>query len=97
METRATRIGLWAWAAVVVAFLWVPIGIMALYAFNSSNVQSWPIPGLTTKWISQAWHDEQVRQALWLSTRAALLATALALVLGLARRVRARALALLRP
>jgi putative spermidine/putrescine transport system permease protein len=82
VETRATRVGLWVWAAFVVAFLWIPIVIMAVYAFNSSNVQSWPIPGFTTKWISLAWHDEQVRDALWLSTRAALLATAIALVLG---------------
>jgi putative spermidine/putrescine transport system permease protein len=82
MESRATRIGLWAWATLVFGFLWIPIVIMGVYAFNSSNVQSWPIPGFTTKWLSQAWHDEQVRDALWLSTRAALLATAIALVLG---------------
>jgi putative spermidine/putrescine transport system permease protein len=82
VETRATKIGLWAWAALVFAFLWIPVAIMAVYAFNSSNIQSWPIPGFTTKWISAAWHDEQVRDALWLSLRAALLATAIALVLG---------------
>jgi putative spermidine/putrescine transport system permease protein len=82
METRATRIGLWAWGALVFAFLWIPLLIMALYAFNSSNIQSWPIPGLTTKWFSQAWHDDEVRAALWLSLRASLLATAIALVLG---------------
>jgi putative spermidine/putrescine transport system permease protein len=82
METRATRIGLWAWGALVVAFLWIPLAIMAVYAFNSSNIQSWPIPGFTTKWFSQAWHDEEVRTALWLSLRAGLLATAVALVLG---------------
>jgi putative spermidine/putrescine transport system permease protein len=82
MERRATRIGLWAWAALVFAFLWIPIVIMGVYAFNSSNVQSWPIPGFTTKWFSEAWHDEEVRDALWLSTRAALFATAVALVLG---------------
>jgi putative spermidine/putrescine transport system permease protein len=82
METRATRIGLWAWGALVVAFLWIPLGIMALYAFNSSNIQSWPIPGFTTKWFHQAWNDEEVRTALWLSLRAGLLATAVALVLG---------------
>src|SRR4026208_963803 len=82
METRATRIGLWAWAALVFLFLWIPIGIMALYAFNSSNIQSWPIPGFTTKWFSEAWNDEEVRDALWLSFRAGFLATVLALVLG---------------
>jgi putative spermidine/putrescine transport system permease protein len=82
METRATRIGLWAWATLVFAFLWVPLAIMALYAFNESNIQSWPIPGFTTKWFSQAWDDREVRDALWLSLRAGLLATALALVIG---------------
>jgi putative spermidine/putrescine transport system permease protein len=66
----------------VVAFLWIPIAIMTVYAFNASNIQSWPIPGLTTRWFSQAWEDEQVRDALWLSTKAALLATGIALVLG---------------
>ena len=82
MESRAARIGLSAWAVLVVAFLWIPLAIMAVYAFNSSNIQSWPIPGLTTKWLSQAWHDEEVRNALWLSVKAALLATGIALVLG---------------
>ncbi|HEX5584387.1 ABC transporter permease, partial [Gaiella sp.] len=74
METRTTRVGLWAWATLVFLFLWIPIAIMALYAFNSSNIQSWPIPGFTTKWFSEAWHDEEVRDALWLSFRAGLLA-----------------------
>jgi putative spermidine/putrescine transport system permease protein len=82
METRATRIGLWAWATLVVGFLWIPLLIMSVYAFNESNIQSWPIPGFTTKWISAAWHDEQVRSAIGLSLKAALLATAIALVLG---------------
>ena len=82
MLTQRTRIGLWVWAVVVVAFLWIPIVIMGLYAFNSSNVQSWPIPGFTTHWISVAWHDQEVRDSLWLSVKAGLAATAIALVLG---------------
>jgi putative spermidine/putrescine transport system permease protein len=80
--TRGGKIGLSVWAAIVVVFLWVPLAIMALYAFNSSNVQSWPIPGLTLHWFSVAWHDEEVRTALGLSLKAAGFATALALVLG---------------
>jgi putative spermidine/putrescine transport system permease protein len=82
METRATRIGLWAWALLVFLFLWIPLAIMGVYAFNSSNVQSWPIAGFSTKWVSAAWHDEEVRTALGLSLRAALFATAIALLLG---------------
>jgi putative spermidine/putrescine transport system permease protein len=45
-------------------------------------VQSWPIAGFSLKWFRVTWHDPQVRQALWLSVRVGLLATAVALVLG---------------
>ena len=67
----------------MIAFLWIPIVLIVLYAFNSSNVQSWPIPGLSTKWFSPAIHDPAMQSALKLSLKAAGLATAIALVLGL--------------
>jgi len=82
METRATRVGLWTWTVLVVLFLYAPIGIIVLYAFNSSNIQSWPIAGFSTKWFTSTWHNEEVRQALLLSLKAALAATGIALVLG---------------
>jgi putative spermidine/putrescine transport system permease protein len=82
METRATRLALGGWTILVVLFLWVPLGLIMVYAFNDSNVQSWPIPGFTTHWFSVAWHAEEVRNAIWLSVRAALFATGTALVLG---------------
>ena len=82
METRATRVVLGAFTVLVLAFLWVPILIICLYAFNSSNVQSWPIAGLTFKWFSPAIHDPDMQQALWLSLKAAAVATTIALVLG---------------
>jgi putative spermidine/putrescine transport system permease protein len=78
----AARIGLRVWVAGVLLFLFVPIATICLYAFNSSNIQTWPIPGLTTKWFSVAWHDPQVRAALLLSVKAGLFATAISLVLG---------------
>jgi len=82
MFTRPTRIALSVWGIGVFAFLWIPLVIMAVYAFNASNVQSWPIPGFTTKWFGEAWRDEEVRDALWLSIRAGLVATTVALLLG---------------
>jgi putative spermidine/putrescine transport system permease protein len=45
-------------------------------------VQSWPLSGLSTKWFPVAWHDSQVRQALWLSLKAGLVATGIAVLLG---------------
>jgi putative spermidine/putrescine transport system permease protein len=82
METRATRIGLWTWATLVVLFLYGPIAIIVVYAFNSSNIQSWPIAGFSTKWFTSTWHNSEVRDALVLSLKAAGAATTVALVLG---------------
>ena len=81
-EARATRWALGAWTALVVLFLFLPIAIIVVYAFNSSNIQSWPLPGWTTHWFGTAWHDQEIRDALWLSVRAALIATGIALGLG---------------
>src|SRR5881392_2911384 len=82
METRAVRIGLRVFTFLVVAFLWIPLLIIMLYAFNSSSIQSWPISSYTFHWFRDAWHDGDIRSALWLSIRVGLLATAVALVLG---------------
>lgn len=82
MENRGTRIALVSWSALVVLFLWFPLVLIIVYAFNKSNVQSWPIPGFTTKWFRVAWHSQEVRDALWLSVRVALVATGAALLLG---------------
>jgi putative spermidine/putrescine transport system permease protein len=87
MERRGTRIALLIWTVLVILFLWVPLALILVYAFNKSNVQSWPIPGFTTKWFAVAWHSAEVRSSLWLSVRVALVATGAALILGTAAAV----------
>jgi putative spermidine/putrescine transport system permease protein len=77
-----TRVALRLWTAAIVAFLFVPIILICVYAFNPSNIQSWPLSGLSTKWFSSTWHNQEMRQALWLSVRAGLISTAIALALG---------------
>ncbi|HET9781271.1 MAG TPA: ABC transporter permease, partial [Candidatus Dormibacteraeota bacterium] len=82
MEGFWTRVLLRLWVVLVLLFLFVPIGLIFLYAFNKSNIETWPIPGLTLKWFSSSWNDPDIRRALTLSLQAGLVATALALVLG---------------
>jgi putative spermidine/putrescine transport system permease protein len=82
MEGRLGRAGLGVWAMLVVLFLWIPLTIILVYAFNTSNIQSWPIPGFTLRWFRVAWEDQEARSALLLSLKAALSATGIALVLG---------------
>jgi len=82
MESIWTRIALRIWVVLVLLFLFIPILLIFFYAFNTSNIESWPIPGLTTKWFLSTWNDDNVRAALVVSLQAGLAATAIALVLG---------------
>jgi len=82
MEPKSLRVALRIWVGLVLAFLFVPIVLIVLYAFNSSNIESWPISHFSLHWFAVAWHDTQVRSAFLLSVRVGLVATALALLLG---------------
>jgi putative spermidine/putrescine transport system permease protein len=78
-------IGRWALrfaASAVVAFLYIPIGIIAIYAFNAERIQVWPIRRFSTEWFGAAWDNPSARDALLLSVEVGLLATLLAMILG---------------
>jgi putative spermidine/putrescine transport system permease protein len=81
VTTRGTRISLAVWSALVIAFLWIPIVIIALYAFNGSTLQGWPISIWTLHWFGVAWHSD-ARSAFELSLKVGAITTAIALVLG---------------
>ncbi|HXZ57029.1 MAG TPA: ABC transporter permease [Gaiellaceae bacterium] len=82
IESRLTRVLLRLGAGLTLVFIYLPLILIAVYAFNKSVTQSWPIHQFTTKWFSTAYHDSGVRSALWLSVRAAFGATLVALLLG---------------
>ena len=82
MESRAARFGIKAGSVFTLAFLYVPLAIVAIYAFNDSIGQSWPIQDYTTKWFGIAFREATVREALVTSLQVALFATTLALILG---------------
>ena len=82
VESRATRILLRLGALATLGFIYLPLFVIALYAFNKNVTQAWPIEKYSVKWFSVAFHDEDVRDALKNSILAALGATAIALVLG---------------
>ena len=72
------RIGTW----LVLGFLYVPLVILAVYAFNDSRTLQWPPPGLTLHWFAEAAANPDVRSAFLNSIIAGACATAIALVLG---------------
>ena len=64
------------------AFIYLPLAVIGLYAFNTARVLRWPIDGLTLEWWGKALDNEGARDALLTSVKAGLGATAIALVLG---------------
>jgi putative spermidine/putrescine transport system permease protein len=82
VESRLARYGLRLATAATLAFIYGPLLVIALYAFNDRRVQTWPITGWTLDWFGKALHNPGVREALLTSLKAALGATALALLFG---------------
>jgi len=79
---RGTRIAMRIASFTILAFIYIPIGIIVLYSFNESRVATWPISGLTLDWYRQAFADPGIRNALSASVEAAIGATIVALALG---------------
>jgi putative spermidine/putrescine transport system permease protein len=79
---RTARWALRAATGLTLAFIYVPLLVIAVYAFNETRTQQWPPPGLTLDWFGRAVDNPGVRDALWTSVQAGLGATAIALVLG---------------
>lgn len=64
------------------AFLYLPIGLVVLFALNAAPYVGFPITGLSLKWFEQVLENPEVIDAFWTSVRLSLTAVALALVLG---------------
>jgi putative spermidine/putrescine transport system permease protein len=80
--SRRARALLRTAVGVGLAFVYIPLIVIGIYAFNSSKILKWPPPGLTTEWFSKAFESETAREALLTSLEAGVVATAIALLLG---------------
>jgi putative spermidine/putrescine transport system permease protein len=80
--SKRTRLALRIGTGITLAFIYIPLIVIALYAFNDSRSQSWPLEGFTLTWFDKAFHNPGVRDALWTSLKAGLGATAIAIALG---------------
>ena len=82
VESPLTRIALRIATGLTLAFIYLPLAVITLYAFNDRTNQAWPIQGLTLKWFGKALDNPGARDALLTSLKAGLGATVLALLLG---------------
>ena len=82
VESRWVRIGVRVLAFVTLGFLYLPLIILAIHAFNSSQFLAWPPTGWTLRWFADAAANSALHRAVINSFLAATGATALALLLG---------------
>jgi putative spermidine/putrescine transport system permease protein len=77
-----SRILLRVATGLTLGFLYLPLVVIGLYAFNAQRVQAWPIQQYSLQWFGDALTNESVRDAFVLSFTVGLAATALAITLG---------------
>jgi putative spermidine/putrescine transport system permease protein len=77
-----TRTLLRVGVGITLAFIYIPLLVIAIYAFNKGITLRWPPESLSTKWFSEAFRNQGARDAFITSLKVGAIATALALVLG---------------
>jgi putative spermidine/putrescine transport system permease protein len=80
--SRRSQILLRLGAAATLAFIYVPLLVIAMEAFSSSQTFKWPPPGFTFDWFEKAIDNPGARDAFLYSVRTGAIATGIALVLG---------------
>jgi len=80
--SRRSNILLRAGVGLTLAFIYIPLLVILIYAFNSSRILQWPPPSFTFHWWSVAANDQPAKDALKTSLEVGLAATGIALLLG---------------
>ncbi len=82
--TRAIgRYWLAAYALLFMLFLYLPVLLISVFAFNNSAVPAFPLAGFTTKWFGTLAGTVPIHQAAWNSLKVALFTAAMSTVLGI--------------
>lgn len=75
--------GLRIYAILYLLFLYAPIALLPIFAFNSGTIIAFPLQGFTTDWFSQMWANATLRRALTNSLIIAVSSSVLATCLGI--------------
>jgi spermidine/putrescine transport system permease protein len=83
MRELGSRRKAWALGWAVLAFLYAPLIVMAVFSFNDSEFTSLPFKGFTWRWYSMLLDDDRLLQSVWNSVYVALGVVALSSLFGL--------------
>ena len=97
MTGRFARVSLWTYFVLFVAFLFLPLIVLFVFAFNAGTTPTFPLQGFTTQWYQLAFQNTELTSALGRSAVIAVIASVFATGLGImaalglaARRLRMR-------
>ncbi|MBO9454373.1 ABC transporter permease [Paracoccus sp. R12_1] len=75
--------GLRIYTIMYLLFLYAPIALLPIFAFNSGTIIAFPLQGFTTGWFTQMWENATLRRALANSLTIAVSSAILATCLGI--------------
>jgi spermidine/putrescine transport system permease protein len=74
--------GLWATGVAVFLFIYLPLGVVVLYAFHDASIVAWPFQPFTFRWFGALAEDRALIASAVASLKLAMLATIIALGVG---------------
>ena len=80
--SRTARTVLGIITGLILAVIYLPLGVVLINSFSTSQTFKWPPPGFTLEWWQKALVNQGARDALATSVLVAVLATVVALALG---------------
>lgn len=80
--SRLSRISLQVVVLVVLIFIYAPLLVLILNAFNQGQISAWPIEEFSFKWWAVAFESQEIRAALLNSALVAFGAMVIAMLLG---------------
>jgi len=80
-RVSAAALPVWFW--VFVAYLFLPLFVMAAMGFRDSNFIAFPIHQWTARWYGEVLADAEILSALWVSLQVAVYSTIIAVGVGL--------------
>src|SRR6195952_2943565 len=79
---RWLRVAPWAYAGAFFGFLFLPLAVVALFAFNDAPYPAPPWRGFTFAWFVKLLRDGPLLHSVWTSTLVAMWVTALSVAVG---------------
>ena len=80
--SRFARVTLGSVTVVVLAVIYLPLAVVFINSFSTSQNLTWPPPGFTLEWWGKAFQSQGALDAVLTSLQIAVLATAVSLLLG---------------